>query len=146
MKWFKTILEPIAAIARPIGKYFTERQMIKAAVGERKDALTKLKLEAKIKDATQAAEANLALDTKNGGDPIPWANDVSFGLFLLPVPLCFFPDAVVHVKAGFTALGEMPQWYQAALGMMLVSVWGYRNLVEPIIKSIAKAYLGSKKS
>jgi len=49
---------------------------------------------------------------------------------------------VAHIENGFAVLRGMPEWYQYALGMMLVSVWGYRKLVSPIIQSIAKAYLG----
>tara|TARA_R110000796_G_scaffold44892_1_gene109083 strand:+ start:1522 stop:1920 length:399 start_codon:yes stop_codon:yes gene_type:complete len=69
-------------------------------------------------------------------------DDISFYIFLSPAVLAFYPPALPHIKAGFIALEGMPQWFQLALGMMLISVWGYRKLVGPIITSIATAYLG----
>lgn len=131
-------------VAKPVGQYFTEGQKIKAATSERKDELTKLKLEATLQSIAKSENLNLELDSKNGADPIPWANDVSFVLFLAPAVLAFYPPALPHIMAGFTAIGNMPLFWQYSLGMMLVSVWGYRNLVEPIVKSLAKVWLGRK--
>lgn len=137
-------INPIALIGDAIKAgvgYFSDRQKIKAAVTERKDELTKLNLEAKIKSATASVEHDMKMDEgarANAG----WMDDISFYVFLAPAVLAFFPGMVVHVENGFTVLAEMPEWYQYALGMMLISVWGYRKLVSPIIQSIAKAYLG----
>ena len=124
-----------------IGTYFTEGQKIKAAVTERKDEITKLSLESKIKTATASINSDMKMDEgarANAG----WMDDISFYVFLAPAVLAFIPSMVVHIEAGFAVLSTMPIWYQYALGMMLVSVWGYRKLVSPIIQSIAKAYLG----
>jgi len=71
-------------------------------------------------------------------------DDISFYVFLSPAIFAFWPPALPHIKAGFQALEGMPQWYQAALGLMLASVWGYRKLLSPIIQMLAKAYLGKK--
>ena len=131
-------------ITAPVVDYFKEGQMIKAAKVERKDVLTKLKLETTLESIRNAEATNLQLDEMNGSDPIKWANDVSFIIFLAPAVLCFYPPAIPHIQAGFLAISEMPLFWQYGLGMMLVSVWGYRNLVEPIIKSIAKVWLGKK--
>ena len=136
--WLTNIIEPIST-------YFAEKSKIKAAIGKRKDELIKLSLEAKIKHIENSQETNLSLDKINGSDPIPWANDLTLILFLLPFVLAFYPPALPHIIAGFAALDNMPEWYKYSLGMMLVSVWGYRNLVSPIVQSIAKAYLSTKK-
>lgn len=124
---------------------YKEGKQIKAAKDERKDELKKMSLETKLESIKKAETANLDIDTVNGSDPIPWANDVSFALGLLPIPLAFIPGMAPHIAAGFTVIGNMPDAYKYGLGMMLVSVWGYRNLVEPIIKSIIKAWLGNKR-
>lgn len=135
----------LTQLISPVTNYFTERSKIKAAVVQRKDELKKLSLETKLKSIEKAEDTNLNIDQVNGSDPIPWANDLTLILFLLPFVGAFFPWAMPHIKAGFIALESMPEWYKYSLGMMLVSVWGYRNLVSPIIQSIAKAYLGIKK-
>lgn len=132
-------------IIKPLSTYFTEKSKIKAANVKRKDELSKLSLKAKIKHIENSQETDLSLDKANGSDPIPWANDLTLILFLLPFVGAFFPWALPHISAGFIALELMPEWYKYSLGMMLVSVWGYRNLVSPIIQSIAKAYLSTKK-
>jgi len=124
-----------------VGGYFRDGQKIKAAVNTRKAELNEIKVKAKIQTAVSSLESDMKMDEgarKNAG----WMDDVSFFVFLIPAILAFFPMFVDDVKAGFTVLEAMPKWYQYALGMMLVSVWGYRKLVSPIIQSIAKAYLG----
>ena len=133
------------SLVEPIATYFKTRSVLKAEVVKRKDELKKLNLKAKIKSIQKSEDVNLHIDKSNGSDPIPWANDVTLILFLLPFVLSFYPPALPHIIAGFTALEDMPEWYKYSLGMMLISVWGYRNLVSPIIQSIAKAYLGRSK-
>ena len=138
------MLNPLSLVGDAItavGSYFTEGQKIKAAVNERKDELKKLNLEAKIKSATASVENDMKMDEDaraNAG----WMDDISFYVFLAPAVLAFFPSMVEHIENGFAVLVNMPDWYQYALGMMLVSVWGYRKLVGPIVQSIAKAWLG----
>ena len=134
-------LNLISSAIEAVGGYFRDGQKIKAAVSVRKDELKKLDLEAKIKTATASVENDIKMDEgarANAG----WMDDISFYVFLAPAILAFFPGMVEHVKNGFAVLATMPEWYQYALGMMLISVWGYRKLVSPIIQSIAKAWLG----
>ena len=131
MSWWTALIAPVAS-------FLETRTKVKEAKSKRKDTIKKLNIRSKI----ETAKSNQTLDVTNGGDPIPWANDVTLILFLLPFVLSFWPPALPHIMAGFTALGMMPEWYKYSLGMMLVSVWGYRNLVSPIIQGIAKAYLG----
>lgn len=138
---FKAIGAFLTGLVEPVTNHLTERAKIKGAANERKDELKKLSLESKI----ETAKSNQTLDVKNGGDPIKWANDVTLILFLLPFGLAFYPPALPHIKAGFTALNEMPDWYKYSLGMMLVSVWGYRNLVTPIVKTITSVWLSKYK-
>ena len=145
MDWLKGILSALGGIAKPVADYMSEGRQIKAAAAERKDELKKLAFETKLESVRKAEDANIQLDLTHGSDPILWANDVTLILALLPCVLAFYPPALPHIMAGFAALEKYPEWLKYSLGMMLISVWGYRNLVSPIIQSIAKAYLSSKK-
>ncbi len=131
----------LTGLVEPVTTHLTARAKIKGAAKKRKDELKKLNLKSQI----ETAKSNQTLDVKNGGDPIPWANDLTLILFLLPFGLAFYPPALPHITAGFTALNEMPEWYKYSLGMMLVSVWGYRNLVTPIVKTVTTVWLSKYK-
>ena len=132
-----------AELISSVTTYFSHRSEVKAATRIRKDELSKLTLETKLESIRNSDESAMEMDRNTEGR-ISWADDVSFAVFLLPALLVFWPSALPHIRAGFTALNTMPEWYQYALGMMLVSVWGYRQLVNPIVHMIAKAYLGVK--
>lgn len=128
-------------VATAIGDYFTEGQKIKAAQKERSDELKKASLNAKLESIRAGQMADITQDTgarSNAG----WMDDISFYLFLLPVPLAFFPGMVPHIQAGFAVLESMPEYYQIALGLMLVSVWGYRRLVVPLVEVVVKQWVG----
>lgn len=115
-------LSIVPAIITPIFDIFKGKQEIKKAV-----TLAKL-------DKVQKGQAsNIELD-KIEREGSKWKRDISFLVFLLPAILCFYPPALPHIQAGFTALGTMPQWYQLSLGLMLVSAWGYRQLICPLVE------------
>ena len=128
------------AIISPVTQYMEGKQEIKKGNQEIHRAV----VAAKVKRINEAQSSDIEIDKierQNAG----WMDDVSFAIFLIPAVLAFYPPALIHITAGFTALTLMPQWYQAALGMMLVSVWGYRKLVGPIIGQIvSKSLLGKK--
>ena len=118
----------LAGLFGPVVDYFKDKQEIKAAVRERGDVLKKLKLEA----ITRSDDATITMDTE-ARSLAGYMDDISFYLFLAPLPLVFIPSMQPHVMAGFQALETMPVWYQTALGLMLAAVWGYRKIVQPII-------------
>jgi hypothetical protein len=134
----------VGEVASAVGGYFTEGQKIKAAQKERKDELKKINLESKIQAIQAGQTADITQDT-GARAAAGWMDDISFYLFLLPVPLAFFPGMVPHIQAGFTVLESMPQYYQIALGLMLVSVWGYRRLVIPLVEAVVKQWVGKFK-
>ena len=129
MSFITTLTTVLTTLASPITEIIKGKQKI-----------AKARSAAKLRSIYSDNEMD-----KNSRATAGWMDDVSFFVFLTPAVLAFYPPALVHVKAGFVALESMPQWYQAALGMMLVSVWGYRKLVSPIIQSVAEAYLGRRK-
>ena len=124
---------------------FKEKQRIKAAVVEAKIINREAKVQSQIKSIERGELSDIELDSQ-ARQQAGWMDDVSFFVFLLPALLAFYPPALPHIAAGFRALEMMPPWYQYALGMMLISVWGYRKLVGPIIQSIVKSYLGKAKA
>jgi hypothetical protein len=130
----------VSSLISSIGSFFTERQKIKAAQRERSDILREKKLDAKITAIKNAQEADIEMDV-NGRNIKGWMDDVSFAAFLAPAILAFFPSMVPHVEAGFRVLETMPLWYQYSLGAMLVSVWGYRRLVTPIVEIIVEKWV-----
>jgi len=138
------LLTIVPSLVKGAFGYFEKKQVIKQAIDERKDELKKLALTNQLEGIKNATEADMQLD-RTSEDRIAWADDVSFAVFLMPAIFAFYPPALPHITAGFEALKSMPEWYQYALGMMLISVWGYRRLVSPIILSLTKAYLGGKK-
>lgn len=138
--WGITIL---TAMLNGVLDFFSDRNKIKEATSKRKDELKKLGLEAKIKAIENSQEVNLQLDAINGRDTIPWGNDVTLILLLIPCILSFYPPAVPAIKAGFIVLDSMPSMYKYALCMAFVSIWGYRALVVPLVKvAVSKSFLG----
>ena len=131
-------------IVDAVGGYFKDNQQIKAAQKERSDELRKATLDAKLAaiKAGQTADIDTDLTARQSAGLM---DDISFYLFLVPVPLAFIPNMVPHIQAGFAALEKMPQYYQITLGLMLVSVWGYRRLVIPVIEVIVKQWASRTK-
>lgn len=130
----------ITSLITGVTGYFTESQKIKAATKERRDQLKELELNTKLEGIRNGQESDIKMDN-NARTLSGWMDDVSFFVFLLPAVLAFYPPALPHITAGFVALESMPIWYQYALGLMLVAVWGYRRLVTPIVEAVVKQYL-----
>jgi hypothetical protein len=105
-----------------------------------RQAIGKAKVKAKIDKIKRGEVSNITMD-QGARKAAGWMDDISFYAFLSSAFLCFYPPALPHMRAGFAALATMPLWWQYALGMMLVSVWGYRKLVEPIVLAITKAWM-----
>lgn len=118
---------------------YNTNKKIKAAVDERKDELKKIKLSSDLERIAKGELSDIEQDDKTRGFA-GWMDDLSFVLFLLPVPLAFFPDVVPHITAGFTALEAMPVAYQVIIALMLASVWGYKRVVTPIVLAFTKTW------
>ena len=124
---------------KPVGDYLNTRQVIKAEQTKRKDELKSKSLDTKLEGIRNGQASDIEMDN-NARKHSGWMDDVSFFVFLLPAVLAFYPPALPHITAGFEALKGMPEWYQYALGLMLVAVWGYRRLVTPIVEIVVKTY------
>lgn len=132
-------LSVLKLVASPLTMWVKGKQELTQSKQDEKLAISVAKI-AKIK---RGDVSDIQMDQESRG-MVGWMDDISFYIFLSPAVLCFYPPALPHMKAGFLALEELPTWWQAGLGLMLVSVWGYRKLVSPIVQSIAKAWLGKK--
>lgn len=140
----QVLLGFIPGLIKSAGEAYKTHKTIAAAKDDRRHELAVKKLENTLESIKLGTASDMNMD-ENANGRISWADDVSFIVFLVPCLLAFSPSAVPHITAGFLVLEGMPQWYQISLGMMLVSVWGYRRIVTPIIEMVAKTYLGSKK-
>ena len=141
---WKAIIGALSGVVKPVSDYFNTKQVIKAATVERKDELEKLRLETQLESIRKGEDADILMDSK-AGTRITWADDITFAMGTLIIGLCFYPPAVPAIQQGFEVLGTMPPEFLWAYGMMLVSVWGYRRLVMPIVELVvSKMSLGKQ--
>ena len=61
------------------------------------------------------------------GSMYSWKDEYWTIILSIPMILCFFPDMVPHIKAGFAALKGMPDWYQNVLMLSISASFGYRG-------------------
>lgn len=80
---------------------------------------------AKVKGAIERAQR--WEDRMAEGSVASWKDEYYTILLSIPMVLCFFPDMVPHVKAGFAALDEMPDWYRWALMLSIGASFGFRG-------------------
>ncbi len=110
----------------PVTDFLLKKQELRAVVKKKElDSVERREL------------SDIQMDKRDAG----WMDDISFYIFLLPCLLSFYPPAIPHIKAGFEALKGMPEWYQYSLGLMLISVWGYRKLLAPVVQAVLKFYI-----
>jgi len=138
------VLGFLGGVVKPVAEAYGKHQIIKDAKNVRVHELKTKALDNKLEQIKQGSLSDMKMDESANGR-IAWADDLSFLIFLAPCLFAFYPPALPVIMDGFKALESMPQWYQVALGMMLISVWGYRRIVTPIIEMAAKTYLGVRK-
>jgi len=121
---------------------YKSNKAVKIAKDERHHELQSLKLAAKIEGIRNGSESDMKMD-EEANNRIAWGDDLTLILAIIPCVLCFYPPALPAMHAGFDQIGDLPPAYLYMLGMMLVSVWGYRRVVMPIATAVAKKYLGA---
>ena len=112
---------------------------VKAAKEERKHELTSKALDVKLEAIRRGSESDMKMD-EEADTRISWADDLTLIVFLIPCLLAFCPPALPGILAGFAALELMPTWYQYSLGLMLISVWGYRRVFMPVAEAAASVW------
>lgn len=97
---------------------------------EGKNTKMKAKAEAEAEVMVTAAKSKAdweSIMATNSGTS--WKDEWLTILFSIPMILCFFPQTVEHVHAGFQALEEMPDWYQYTLSVIVAASFGVRAAV-----------------
>jgi hypothetical protein len=97
---------------------------------EGKNAKMKAKSEAEAQVMVTAAQSKAdweSIMASNSGSS--WKDEWLTLLFSIPMILCFFPQTVDYVHAGFQALEEMPDWYQYTLSVIVAASFGVRAAV-----------------
>jgi len=144
LSYIKLLISPATKLLEKGVDYADTKQKIKAAKQVRADELAAEVHKSKIKSIELGDLTNAELD-KTANQRMPWADDLTYALWLIPIPLAFFPSTLPHVIAGFEAIGNFPKEYTYSLGMMMISVFGYRKLVLPIVETIiSKSLIGRK--
>lgn len=70
-----------------------------------------------------------------------WKDEWLTIILSIPLVLVFFPMMVEEIMAGFAALEQTPEWYRAAIGVMIASAFGYQKIAGALTKSkMDKAY------
>lgn len=57
-----------------------------------------------------------------------WKDEFWTIVFAIPLVLCFIPDTVEYVNAGFEALKNTPDWYRYCLLTLVGASVGIRNI------------------
>lgn len=59
-----------------------------------------------------------------------WTRDYMTLVLSMPLILAFFPNMVPHIEAGFEALDGMPDYYKAAVGVMIGATFAYQKYAD----------------
>ena len=113
MKWLADIA---TGLVSPITNYF----------GKKNDNKTKVKqqqIQRVMNSDDQVAEWE-AIQAENSGHS--WKDEFWTIILSIPLVLCFIPDYVEYIEAGFEALESMPEFYQYWLGIAILTSFGVR--------------------
>ena len=117
----------ISLITTGVEKY-AENRKLKA---DHKNAIE----QAKIRRIENLDVADANWDTIMAGNSRDSLKDEFWtGVLAIPAVMAFIPGWDIYVIAGFKALAETPQWYQAALGLAIAASFGYRKFADYMTK------------
>ncbi len=110
------IKEFITSIVSPITNLISKRN-------DNKTTIKKQQIE-RLKNSDDALAEWELINAENGR----YSLKDEFWTVILAVPLvlCFIPEMVPHIKAGFDAISDMPDFYQYWLGVAILSSFGVR--------------------
>ncbi|WPH64814.1 hypothetical protein [Vibrio phage vB_VpaP_SJSY21] len=93
-------------------------------IGKRK--VKEAKIDREVLALTSEEDWNVVQAESSKGS---WKDEYWTLIFSIPLILCFFPDMVPHVQAGFVALSSTPDWYiNCVLALVAASV-GLRSIL-----------------
>jgi hypothetical protein len=109
-------LNLIASLISPITNIFSKRE-------ERKKETT-LKQIDRLKNSDNALAEWESIQAENGR--YSWKDEFWTIVLAIPLVMCFIPSLVPYVQAGFVVLKTMPPFYQAWLGVAILSSFGIK--------------------
>ena len=112
-----------------ISDWFTTRKETKKAEAEMKMNLAEAKTQAQIDLYKTGLVGDIAWE-KNAQDNSGWKDEMLVIVFSLPLIGGFIPGLDVYIDRGFHAFDNMPDWYQASIGVIVASVFGVRKFSE----------------
>jgi len=117
------------------------RQKIKAVKNEGAIRLAQTKVDAQIKQVSTDAESAGDLDRialQSSG----WKDEYLMIIITVPAVLAFIPDMQPYVTQGFTALSEMPEYYQYMFAGVYIYVFGFKRMMLKVINAFIAMRLG----
>jgi len=108
---------------------FKGRQQAKAVQKQNKQDLQRAVVDAKIAKVKAGQAGDIAWENtsleKSG-----WKSGFLTVVISIPLMMSFIPELAPYVAQGFEALKAVPQWYQAAVGVMIGSAFGVRQFTK----------------
>jgi len=96
--------------------------------GKNKKEAAKAEAQATVMVKAAESEANWEnIMAQNSGNS--WKDEYLTLIFSIPMILAFFPSLVDDVQAGFTALEQMPEWYQYTLSVIVAASFAVRSAI-----------------
>ena len=119
--------ELVKFLRESLGLYFEA----KVAESKSKIIIAEKKAEAAAKIQVAEATADIQWDIIQAeGSKESWKDEFWTILLAAPVVMCFLPWTQDHVAEGFIVLEKsVPEWYIVALGTAIGAAFGYRKIV-----------------
>jgi len=106
----------ISGLVSPVASYFTKRSTNKTNV--------KLQQIERLKSSDDSLAEWENIQAENSATS--WKDEFWTVILSIPLVLCFFPDYVQYINAGFVVLETMPDFYQYWLGVAILTSFGVR--------------------
>lgn len=119
----------ISKIGSWIGDYVKTKQQIKKSELELSMELQKAKTQAQIDLYKTGLVGDIAWE-KTAQDNSGWKDELLVIVFCIPLIGGFIPGFDTYIQQGFDSFAGMPDWYQAAIGVIVASVFGVRKFSE----------------
>lgn len=129
MAWYSILAKPFTAIVEGVSTYQTQKQINKESKQRRADELEEAKHSAKVEKVKRGdiTERDYDLAAMNNAKE-SIMDEVMITWVLCIVTLLFIPATAPYALAGFTALAQVPTWFQLIVVGGFISKLGLRFL------------------
>ena len=121
-------------ILRGVGGFIRGRAKAAEAKRERADRLIAAREEREIEQAKDRESNAHSMDVIMTKRAQGKRNIVFYGA-LIPIAMVFHPKTRPLVLEGFETLRLLPDWYLIGMGLMFVSIWGFRAMLMMVLQS-----------